>query len=223
MERLESQELEEGEQNPVVFEESPFFTCDLPSLTKISFGVADNMYGKSERSKYFPEVVVISPKGKILTRVNPEHLVSDKYGLEYISDCREVKMKLNDDKKVKISLQRLAKKGRMVLFTVRGEDLRAKPPKEGEFANAWFRLNNEETNQTIDYTKLSSIEKPEGFEEDPPLEEGVDIGEQPRNEIVYLAGRVYVADSGVWVYESLNQCMTSDKFEDPIQVINELY
>lgn len=42
----------------------------------------------------------------------------------------------------------------MILLTVRGIDMRMKPPKQGEFDRAWFRLNNEDTNQTIDYSKL---------------------------------------------------------------------
>mmetsp|Transcript_22787 Transcript_22787/g.17221 ORF Transcript_22787/g.17221 Transcript_22787/m.17221 type:complete len:162 (+) Transcript_22787:1497-1982(+) len=132
-------------------------------------------------------------------------------------------MTLNDDRKVRIALSTLTKRDRMVLFTVRGYDLRAKPPKEGEFDRAWYRLNNEETNQTIDYCKLKSIEKPDGFEEDPPLEEGVDINEQPRNELVYIAGRIFFDHSGRWVYESINQCMTTDKFENPVQLLAQLY
>jgi len=63
-----------------------------------------------------------------------------------MEDFREPHLKLNDDKKVKISLATLAKKGRMVLLTVKTNDLRSKPAKEGEFDRAWFRLNNEDTN-----------------------------------------------------------------------------
>jgi len=223
VERLENQELEEGESNPVVYDDSPFFICELTSLSRISFAVADDPFYKSERSKYYPECVVISPKGKILTKINPFHTSSEKYGLDYMDDIREAKMTLNDDKKVRISLSTLAKKDRMVLLTVKTYDMRMKPPKEGEFDRAWFRLNNEETNQTIDYFKIKGIEKPDGFEEDPPLEEGVDINEQPRNEIVYIVGRLFYDESGRWVYENFNMCLTTDKFENPVKLLAELF
>lgn len=39
----------------------------------------------------------------------------------------------------------------MVLFTIRTYDLRKAPPKEGEFDRSWYRINNEDTNQTIEY------------------------------------------------------------------------
>ena len=70
---------------------------------------------------------------------------------------------------------------------------------------------------------IKEIEKPDGFEEDPPLEDGVDINEQPRNEIVYIAGRLFYDVSGRWVYESFNYCMTTDKFEDPAQMLSQIY
>ena len=37
----------------------------------------------------------------------------------------------------------MKKPGRMILLTVRTNDLRKSPPKEGEFDRAWFRLVNE--------------------------------------------------------------------------------
>lgn len=81
--------MEENEQNPVVYDSMPFFTCELTSLSRISFAVADDPFYKSERSKYFPELLVISPKGKVLSRINPHHRESEKYGLEYLEDFRE--------------------------------------------------------------------------------------------------------------------------------------
>jgi hypothetical protein len=103
----------------------PFFTCELTSLSRISFSVADDPFFKSARSKFYPEVVVISSKGKVLSKINPHHRESEKYGMEFLEDFREPQLKLNDDKKVRIALTTLAKKGRMVLLTVRTNDLRA--------------------------------------------------------------------------------------------------
>lgn len=55
-------------------------------------------------------------------------------------------MKLNDDRKVRLVLSKISKEGHCVLLTIRTNDFRKNPPKEGEFDRAWFRLNNEDTN-----------------------------------------------------------------------------
>ena len=131
----------------------PFFTCELTSLNRISFAVADDPFYKSERSKYYPECILINKKGRILAKVNPfieteeaQSRYVDKYGMEFIDGIRESFLKLNDDRKVRINLSKLGKAGRMVLLTVRCFNLGKNPPKEGEFDRAWFRLNNEDTN-----------------------------------------------------------------------------
>ena len=62
-----------------------------------------------------------------------------------MEDFREPKLKLNDDKKIRITLSAMKKPGRMILLTVRTTDLRKSPPKEGEFDRAWYRLNNDDT------------------------------------------------------------------------------
>ena len=46
----------------------------------------------------------------------------------------------------------------MALLTVKTFDLRARPPKDKEFDRAWYRLNNEDTNQTIDYKLIKQVE-----------------------------------------------------------------
>lgn len=145
VERLENEELEEGETNPIVYENMPFFTCELTNLNRIAFAVADDPFYKSLRSKYYPECVVMNMKGKILSRVNPMNKTHEKYGIEYMEDFREPKLKLNDDKKIRITLSQMKKPGRMILLTARTYDLRKNPPKEGEFDRAWYRLNNDET------------------------------------------------------------------------------
>ena len=170
VEKLENEELDEGETNPIVYDIMPFFTCELTSLNRIAFGVADDPFYKPLRSKYYPECVILNIKGKVLARVNPFTRNSEKYGMEFQEDFREPKLKLNDDKKVKITLSSMKKPGRMILLTVKTFDLRKNPAKEGEFDRAWFRITNEDTNQTIDYKKIQEVEKPEGYEEDAPVE-----------------------------------------------------
>lgn len=79
----------------------------------------------------------------------------------------------------------------MILLTVKCFELRRAPPKQGEFDRAWFRLTNEDTNQTIDYKNIKEIEKPEGFDEDAPFdEENDDPASKPS--ITYVAGRIYL-------------------------------
>lgn len=73
VERLENEELEEGETNPIVYENMPYFTCELTNLNRIAFAVADDPFYKSMRSKYYPECIVMNIKGKILARINPHH------------------------------------------------------------------------------------------------------------------------------------------------------
>jgi hypothetical protein len=105
----------------------------------------------------------------------------------------------------------MKKPGVMLLLTVKCFDLRRAPPKEGEFDRAWYRLINEDTNQTIDYKKIKDIEKPEGFDEDAPVDEE---SEEPKPTITYVAGRLFLDKSGRWVYESYNHCFTTDRYPD---------
>lgn len=110
----------------------------------------------------------------------------------------------------------------MILFTVRTFELRKNPPKDGEFDRAWYRLTNEDTNQTIDYKKLKEIEKPEGFDEDAQIdEENEDPAAKPF--ITYVAGRIFMDTNGRWVYESYNHCFTSDKYPDLVENLIDIY
>jgi hypothetical protein len=77
-----------------------------------------------------------------------------------------------------------------------------------------IRINNEDTNQTIDYSKIKSIEKPEGFDEDAPIDEEADPS-IPRTEIVYVAGRLFFDHNGRWVYEAFNNFLLTDRFPEP--------
>ena len=80
----------------------------------------------------------------------------------------------------------------MIILCVKEFDNTGKPPtKEGEFDRAWFRLANEETNQTIDYSMISKIDKPEEYVEQIPNE---DDDEAPpiRNDLTYLHGILYL-------------------------------
>lgn len=57
-------------QNPIVYENSPFYCFELTGLNRIAFTVADDPFYKPLRAKYYPEVVVINMKGEVKARVN---------------------------------------------------------------------------------------------------------------------------------------------------------
>jgi hypothetical protein len=46
---------------------------------------------------------------------------------------------------------------------IREYDTTGKPVREGDFDRAWFRLSNEETNQTLDYSLVKNIERSEDY------------------------------------------------------------
>jgi hypothetical protein len=110
----------------------------------------------------------------------------------------------------------------MLLFLVKTFELRKSPPRDGEFDRAWYRLTNEDTNQTVDYKKIKEIEKPEGFDEDAPFDEE---NEDPTNKpaITYVAGRVFLDHTGRWVYESYNHCFTNDRYANLEETLAEMY
>lgn len=223
VEKFENEDLDDNEKNPIVYEDIPYFTLELTSLNRIAFSIADDPFYKSLRGKYYPELIVTNIKGKIMARINPENPKSDKYGLEYLDDFREPNLKLNDDKKVRIVLSQMKKPGTMILMTVKTFDLRKNPPKDGEFDRAWYRLTNEDTNQTLDYKKIKEIEKPEGFDEDAPLAEEENEDPAAKPFITYVAGRIFMDTNGRWVYESYNHSFTSDKYPDLVENLVDMY
>lgn len=67
---LENEQLQEEDSNPIIYENMPFFTCELTTLNRVAFSVADDPFYKSTRCKYLPELVVMNIKGKILAKIN---------------------------------------------------------------------------------------------------------------------------------------------------------
>ena len=226
VEAMEAESLPEDEQYPIVFEDMPWFTCELTSLSRIAFTTADDPFYKSTRSKYYPELVLINSKSQIKAVINPMQPRVEKYAsvFEYMEDFREPTLKVNDDKKIKINLGELmkdSKPGKMILLVAKCNDLRRHPPRAGEFDRAWFRIINEDTNQTLDYKNFKDIPKPEGFNEDLAHEEGADESGAPS--LSYLVGRIFLDHNNRWVYESYNHTFTSDKFPDLYEKLAEIH
>ena len=64
-------------------------------------------------------------------------------------------------------------------------------PIEGEFDRAWFRISNEETNQTFDYSLIKNIELPEDYSpEIAPNDEDENSKPKP-NSLTYILGVIY--------------------------------
>lgn len=70
IERYQNEQLEEDETNPIVYEDSPYQTLNITSLTRIAFAVADDPFYKSLRGRYYPEVIVVNSSNEIVARVN---------------------------------------------------------------------------------------------------------------------------------------------------------
>jgi hypothetical protein len=89
------------------------FELGLGTMNNISLAVADNPFDKLEVAKYYPEVIVVSGEGNIVTRISPtngddfyEAFPSLKY--ECGQGMRDDKLKINDDRKIKMKLDEFA-------------------------------------------------------------------------------------------------------------------
>lgn len=149
-----TEEAEEPLVNPIKYDDSEYFTCQLSGITRLAFSTADSPFHKTPYSKYYPECVIISRDGKILATVNPKEKKNAEYNMNFVDDFRDPVLKINDDKKIQISLGSIKEEGVMILLLVREYDLTGKKVTETEFDKAWFRLSNEETNQTLDYQMI---------------------------------------------------------------------
>ena len=133
---------------------------------------------------------------------------------------RDNVLKINDDRKIQISFNQIKEPGSMILLTVRQfvpKDGRV-VGKEGEFDRAWFRLSNEETNQTLDYCILKKIELPEDYQEVIPADDEEEGAEPFRNTVTYIAGALFLeTSSGAprWVFESYKNVLQAKDFRTP--------
>jgi hypothetical protein len=66
--RLAAEELEEGETNPIVYGDSPFFTFDIVGgVSRLGFSTADDPFRKTTCAKYYPLATVMNKKGEIIS------------------------------------------------------------------------------------------------------------------------------------------------------------
>ena len=238
--------------DPVVYGKNPFYELELKSLHRLAFAVADNPFMKTDTAKYYPEVHVVLQDGTVMTTISPSNRSDSNFGTSvYVENFRDDHLKINDDRKVRLTLSDFKdRRNMMILLTVRCNDLKGQSIDPSTFAQAWFRLQNEDTNQTLDYSYIDKVKKDEGIEDEAEAEdEEAEDGEEPvKKEHIFLAGRLYREDTELrqspppepkegeepapvpekkyktrWIYERWNKVVSSADFPDVAKRLGGLY
>jgi hypothetical protein len=231
IERFVEDQLEEGEHNPVTFNDNDNQELILNDIETVGWSVANNPFQKLDTEKYYPGATVMDKEGNILAHFSPNSAESADFpNCRARANFRDNKIRVNDDRKVSLHLGDFKDAGIQILLTVRTFDLReAGDLPDNMFNEAWFRLQNETTSQTLDYTKIRKIALPEDYNEAGAADEEAEADEpKTRNELIYIAGRIYCEEdpkSGHrnWIYERYNELVTSDKHPELEQELANLY
>ena len=96
----------EEDKMPVVYGDMPedVFNVDIASsMSKLVFATADDPFYKLSTARYYPEALVFNKSGALLHKVGPGKQSDGP--LSYQDDIRDPKLKINDDKKILISLR----------------------------------------------------------------------------------------------------------------------
>jgi len=111
----------------------------------------------------------------------------------------------------------------MILLLIRQYDLTGKPTqREDAFERSWFRLSNEDTNQTLDYSLMKNIEVPEEYNEFIQNEEDEELP-PTRNPLTYVHGRLILDHSNKWVFESYHNVFEEKDHPNLIKEFGDLY
>lgn len=155
------QKEEDDAQNPVTYGMNPYYELELKSLHRLAFAVADNPFMKTDLAKYYPEIHVVLADGTVVASIGPNNKSHKDFGTSvYMENFRDDKLRINDDRKVRLTLSDFKdRRDMMILLTVRVNDLKGKIADPSLFKEAWFRLQNEDTNQTLDYSYIDAVKK----------------------------------------------------------------
>ncbi len=229
VDKIKNDELDDEEEEktpyPITYADTPHLTVDITSVSSIALATADDPFFKLApgHKKYFPEMIVYGKDGKILETLdyNIENKETATKGF-YTPDCRDSKLKLNDDRRITLGLSK-QEDVQMVAFVVRSLDLSAnKEVKAKEFERAHFRLLDASTNQTLDTSLVKdmkiTIPTPEGEgdeEEAQPDPEGEEDDENkgPEPQNVIFLGRAFLENKR-WIYEQYHYMFREDKHPD---------
>ena len=112
--------------DPIVYEPNPFEELELKSLHRLAFAVADNPFMKTDISKYYPEIHVVLSDGSLNATISPNNKNDPNFGSSYYMDnFRDDHLKINDDRKVRLTLSDFKdKRDMMILLTVRMNDIK---------------------------------------------------------------------------------------------------
>lgn len=100
-------------------------------MQRIAFSVADDPFLKNELQKYHPHMYVFNENGDVISEVSADNRRDPEHGIEYVEDFRDAKVKINDDRKIKITLPEIKENNAMILLTVRTFDQRNQTIAEG--------------------------------------------------------------------------------------------
>ena len=116
--------------DPIVYGPNPFYELELKSLQRLSFAVADNPFVKTDTAKYYPEIHVIYADGTVNTSIGPNKRSSETFqNTMYVENFRDDRLKINDDRKVKMTLNDFqGQHNMMILLTVRMNDVKGVNP-----------------------------------------------------------------------------------------------
>ncbi len=177
-------------------------------MKQIALATADDPFYEKDpnKRKYFPEAIMYNEEGAI---VNTLSMDSKSTIGAWVPECRDKKLKINDDRKIVMRFSAL-KDMSMVLLLVWAKQMASE---EGEYDRSLFRLLNEDTNQTLDQSSMADAlsnrpanlkieleEEGEGEEEEPEQDEEEEGEGEEKPEKLIIVGRLYKQDDGEWAY-----------------------
>ena len=105
VEQIANEADEADLENPIKFGPNAYYELELRNLQRIAFAVADSPFQKTDIAKYYPEIHIISGEGKVLATISPSNKSDEQFGASFYCDnFRDEKLKINDDRKVKLTL-----------------------------------------------------------------------------------------------------------------------
>ena len=118
--------------------------------------------------------------GTLMSTISPTNKNDPNFGSSfYMDNFRDDHLKINDDRKVRLTLSDFKdRRDMMILLTVRCNDLKAQSSDDSTFKQAWFRLQNEDTNQTLDYSYIEKVKEENGVDEEADAEAAAEESEE---------------------------------------------
>ena len=140
--KIQNDELDDLPKFPLKQIHSDLVEFDVSLVRQFAFATSDDPYYEksADLQKYFPEAVFFDDQGNVLGVLNKQN--KEVIG-NYISDCRDSKIKINDDRKLVIRSSAL-QNVQMILLYVRSN--KTHTTDDHEYDRSVYRLLNEETN-----------------------------------------------------------------------------